>query len=1295
MALQRLLEAAQDRLDRWSAGDVTAVTDGAARDLVARLEALGDGQPLALSAAGSLSLVIYLQEEDFLEIEGLDRAVSLFARIPHQDVPELLAGVFTADIRPDLEPARPGAPCHPAQLVTAAVHMREELADDSSLDDIVLLRLAAGLTRLAFEYAQPDGTLVASLLAIHAEALLRVVGATRDPELLPEMLAVRRLSLAKARPDEEKLDEIRHELVMALVLLYSFEGDPALLAEAREIVDEDLPEPAEIAIELRDEVLYWQRLRRRDYKDAALGYAATAMYKLAGGTEPDSFWDVPEVADDLPDFMARPQGEIVEVPRGPGLEPLRGMSLNLNESITRQIDSEIAGVPATDPGARAALLAELADHHRHRYLSTLRSRDLVEQAVDQSREAVRICPRDDPRYPTCLLALYRALLLRLQLDEDPADLDEVIEHLRRFLSLGSVTEPEGRARHLADLASYLMARHETPGRHDDLDEAHRAASEAVRLAPEGSPVALLARAGLGVAILGRHYAGAPDADLDTAVGLLREGSRLPPSDENHTTVLKNLSTALLARYYAGAPVTILDEAVTVAREAWDATPSEQWMVLHQAHGILAGALGLRYRELGALSDLDDAVALSREVLAALPDRHSSGPLARSELAELLATRAERTGSTGEHAEAIRLARTAVREAGRGGPYAERAQSALATVLGAGVGDPDERAARFREAVAIHRTLPPGQSRRIELARLLQFLFVTLSPGRPAFELSREAERLLRQARRAATTTELDVDLGAVLYERARRGGSQWTMRRAGWRLGAAALDGTIRPFQRVMAARMWGAALGAAGKWPQALAAYRLATGLLPAVAPRTLLRADREFRLSRIADLASDAAAAALRAGDPAAAIQMFDAGRRVLWAEMTRARQDLATLSGAAPELAARYTRLRDALDEPYTRAPLSAESAGQLSERRRRLGEEWRDLTREVQRLRGGERPSAPGSPHPGVDGVGVMLAASIHGGHAILLRPGGRIETLALPRVTPDRARDAADRVRDAVAVIQERASPLSMRLDAEARIQAVLDWLWTAVTGPILDRVEGDPPRVWWMPAGPLASLPIHAAGDALTRARSSYSFSLKDLRTARPTPPAPGRTLVVAMPETPAAAPLPGARAEAELLRTGYGAVGLVGEEATKDAVLAALAGCEVAHFACHSAAGPPLPGVARLLLHDHQTRPLTLLDVAGLHLPQARLAYLSSCATLTSGHGLADEAVHLAAAYQHAGFPEVIGTLWPVDDEKAALPIARSFYARLPQLGAAEALRSATLDLAREYPRSPSFWAGYVHVGA
>jgi CHAT domain-containing protein len=64
----------------------------------------------------------------------------------------------------------------------------------------------------------------------------------------------------------------------------------------------------------------------------------------------------------------------------------------------------------------------------------------------------------------------------------------------------------------------------------------------------------------------------------------------------------------------------------------------------------------------------------------------------------------------------------------------------------------------------------------------------------------------------------------------------------------------------------------------------------------------------------------------------------------------------------------------------------------------------------------------------------------------------------------------------------------------------------------------------------------------------------------------------------------------------------------------------------------------------------------------QARVAYLSACSMAEVRVGsLSDENIHLAGVFQLTGFPNVIGSLWPVDD-RAAAQLAGAFYRILPR---------------------------------
>uniref|UniRef100_UPI0010418B95 CHAT domain-containing protein n=1 Tax=Protofrankia symbiont of Coriaria ruscifolia TaxID=1306542 RepID=UPI0010418B95 len=229
---------------------------------------------------------------------------------------------------------------------------------------------------------------------------------------------------------------------------------------------------------------------------------------------------------------------------------------------------------------------------------------------------------------------------------------------------------------------------------------------------------------------------------------------------------------------------------------------------------------------------------------------------------------------------------------------------------------------------------------------------------------------------------------------------------------------------------------------------------------------------------------------------------------------------------------------------------------------------------------------------------------------------------------------------------------------------------------------------------------------------SSYTPTIRALTHARrPQPPdsdstgtagrGQGRIVAVAMPHTPGASDLLTAQAEATGLEERFpGRVTvLTGPDATQDRVLAALPGARWAHFACHGHADLENPSASRLLLTDHQQRPLTVVDVARLRLDTAELAFLSACSTAQPGV-LTDEVIHLASAFQLAGYRHVIGTLWPINDQHA-VDIATDIYTTLPPPGnstidAAAVLHATTRRIRDRWGREqPWVWASHIHSGA
>ena len=115
------------------------------------------------------------------------------------------------------------------------------------------------------------------------------------------------------------------------------------------------------------------------------------------------------------------------------------------------------------------------------------------------------------------------------------------------------------------------------------------------------------------------------------------------------------------------------------------------------------------------------------------------------------------------------------------------------------------------------------------------------------------------------------------------------------------------------------------------------------------------------------------------------------------------------------------------------------------------------------------------------------------------------------------------------------------------------------------------------------------------------------------------------------------------------------------------------------------------LLLHD---RPMSVAEVSRLRLKYAELAYLSACSTARSSAGLTDEAIHIASAFQLAGYRHVVGALWPLEDATAA-GVAEGFYSHLTNgTSPADALHVVIRSMRDEQSLTPSQWAAYVHAG-
>ncbi|MBL8925233.1 MAG: CHAT domain-containing protein, partial [Pseudonocardia sp.] len=763
----------------------------------------------------------------------------------------------------------------------------------------------------------------------------------------------------------------------------------------------------------------------------------------------------------------------------------------------------------------------------------------------------------------------------------------------------------------------------------------------------------------------------------------------------HATHLAQLALVLRAHASATGDTAAVHEAVRLMREAVElAGPG------HRDHAVFCSQLGSalvrRHLRHGAAGDLVEAIAWHDRAVTGITPRRVGAARWLAARAHALRLRAEQTGLPGDVTAAVTAYRAAL-DAEADASRLPDLLAALGSALDLRRDTVDDLAATIdvrREAVRLAR--PDDPMRGPWLADLANSLRLR---GDPA-DLQ-EAHRLHVEA--VASTPPAHPEHATVLSnlagshrDRYVRTGDEADLARALDLLLLAATTTTAPAQQRFVAAETAARLAADTGRWPAACAAYGTAIDLLPAAAWQGADREGRERPLRATRWLAAEAAAAALRLGEPARALALLERGRTVLWNQRTETGADLTGLRRTAPELADRLDAARAVLDaEPDDAVATPAGADARIT-----AAAAWDAAVAELRARPGLAEALFPTVPLRIDAGTVVFVLVSRYGRHALLLDGDGP-RTVALTRLDLDAL---ADRLGDYYGALDIVVDPsgLAERRAAERRLADLLAWLGEVVVDPVLDAVTAGP-RVWWCPTGPFTALPLHAAGSAPDRVVSSYTPTVTALvRSAAASDDECRHVVGVAAAQVPGWAPLPGVATELDELaaalpaNTGFTRL----DDARRDEVAAALrgptAGLTWAHLACHAEQDLAQPSRAAFLLADGR---LGLTELARGPRTPAAGAYLSACHSALGGADLADEALNLAAAMQHAGYHRVIATLWPVGD-RPARAAARRIYRVLCANGIFCPARSATavhdlmLDLRGHDPGTPSRWAPFVHLG-
>lgn len=540
--------------------------------------------------------------------------------------------------------------------------------------------------------------------------------------------------------------------------------------------------------------------------------------------------------------------------------------------------------------------------------------------------------------------------------------------------------------------------------------------------------------------------------------------------------------------------------------------------------------------------------------------------------------------------------------------------------------------------------------------------------------------------------------------------------------------------------------------WKGAAEIYAQCVELLPAIAIPTKSQSDLGHVLRQLANLGAESAYAFLMAGRSAfESLQMLESCRGVIASLTIDLRSDLSQLEALHPTIAAKYRQLRESLSS--TTFSLTKDVVvengktydfGDMAMKRLQDAEQLSVVLKEIRSLPGFTRfqltPTKEELLLIARDGPIVCFNVTSSGSHAFLVTTMD-VEPLRLPNLRlqdvdksyksilsddnqtrrmikfPDRLKKSNN---ESYTTLLDTAD-----LGASA-MDKTMHWLWDVAVGPVLaklgllsrDEALQDLPCVWWVGAGPMANLPLHAAGNhslgakdnTISNVVSTYATSFKTLQFSQTkarerSPDTEYLILIVAMPETPGEARL-NIHEEMNSIKRHFGdSVKLLTNPSSVE-VIEELKRCSLVHFACHANADPDDP--LRSYFHLGKTTPdrLTLRELQPLSHELADVAFLSACSTaVVSTDSLMDESIHLASTFQLAGFRNVIGTLWGAYDTAAA-SVSSAFYQHLLEQrtrSVGRALHHAIVShksiLDREKPDLSMHgkikrWAPFVHRG-
>ncbi|KAJ7199961.1 TPR-like protein [Mycena pura] len=980
--------------------------------------------------------------------------------------------------------------------------------------------------------------------------------------------------------------------------------------------------------------------------------------------------------------------------------------LDINQSV-EMLESAVQLTPDGHPDTPSRL-SNLGNSLSRRF-ERLGDLSDINKSVLMFEDAVKLTPDGHPDKPSRLSNLGSSLLGRFERLGDLSDINKSVLMKEDAVKLTPDGHPDKPSR-LSNLGNSLSRRFERLGDLSNINKSVLMFEDAVKLTPDGHPDKPSRLSNLGSS-LSRRFERL--GDLKDAPSLLSNlGSSLSHrferlgdlSDINKSVLifedapsrLSNLGNSLLGCFKRLGDLSNINKSVLMFEDA----PSRL--------SSLGSSLSHRFGRLGDLSDINKSLT---------PDGHPDKPSRLGNLGSSLSRRFERLGDLSDINKSVLMFEDAPSRL----TYLGNSLLCRFERLG-DLSDINKSVFMFVDAHSLLSGLGNSLLRRFErLGDLSDINRSVLMFEDAPLLLNNLGSSLFRCSERLGDLS--DINKSVLMFEDAP---SRLT------NLGNSLLcrfECLHNPedSQQLILHYASAACSTTAKQWAKhahiqqhstLLPAYTIAIELLPELAWLGLSITDRHHLLSQAGQVVRDAASAAIAAHDYQKAVEWLEQGRSVIWGQLLNLRTPVDKLRENHPALADQLVSLSKLLETAGARNnavvvtdATKPQLLQSIAEQSHAHALERNHVLQQIRVMPGFESFLLP-KPISELSvaakkGPVAILNTSAYGCDALILLSGLADEVIHVPL--------SGFTIQEAQAMAKSLASIVgtsgrSDRLHGSCEgymapdeiFSIILSELWVKIVQPVLNGIAITTPvsqnlgRIWWCPTGPLAFLPIHAAGryneDQVFGSKlsdfliSSYTPSLTVLiQGYRPQSESQElRLLAVSQPSAHGQHTILGTWEEIKYIQTQAAEKipvrWLDKDMATIDDVQQGMMNSRWVHFACHGVQSAS-PTESALLLAGSSR--LTLSNIIKLSLPNADLAFLSACQTAT------------------AGYRGVIGTMWSIMDNDAP-QVAGDVYAHLLEASpldptrAAEALHLAVRTL-QEQPRAKkSFlhWVPFIHFG-